>query len=222
MDPQRKFWNERQKELRSALSKPAELERAIQLFLSQHAMVHASEMSQSGLFSFEDGLWEGLNEANIRSIPPKEDHSLVWIIWHLARIEDMTMNVLVAGTDQVFHLGGWREKIHAPREDSGNMTDAQAVTALSAAVDIAGLRQYRLEVGRRTREIASTLTPADIKRKTSPDRLDELLRSGSVSEAARDLLDYWGGLTVAGLLLMPPTRHNFAHLNEARNMLKKD
>ena len=38
---------------------------------------------------------------------------------------------------------------------------------------------------------------------------------GAVVEGARGLLDYWGGLTIAGLLLMPPTRHNFVHLNEA-------
>jgi hypothetical protein len=28
-------------------------------------------------------------------------------------------------------------------------------------------------------------------------------------------VDYWSRRTVAGLLLMPPTRHCFLHLNEA-------
>jgi hypothetical protein len=35
------------------------------------------------------------------------------------------------------------------------------------------------------------------------------------------VLEYWGGLTYAGLLLMPPTRHNFIHLNEALRVKKK-
>jgi hypothetical protein len=33
-------------------------------------------------------------------------------------------------------------------------------------------------------------------------------------EAGRGVIGYWGGLTGAGLLLMPPTRHNLVHLNE--------
>jgi len=37
----------------------------------------------------------------------------------------------------------------------------------------------------------------------------------AVGAAADWLVACWGGLTLAGLLLMPPTRHNFVHLNEA-------
>jgi hypothetical protein len=38
---------------------------------------------------------------------------------------------------------------------------------------------------------------------------------GAVVEAAQGLIDYWGRRNIAGLLLMPATRHNFIHLNEA-------
>jgi hypothetical protein len=36
-----------------------------------------------------------------------------------------------------------------------------------------------------------------------------------VAEGAGYLLDYWGKQKVAGLLLMPATRHLMVHLNEA-------
>ncbi len=239
MEAQRKHWNEQQKELRkdlaqAALSQPGEYARTIALFLSQHAMLHASGVvfaTASGVafatasatvtdpalvtYTFEDGLWEGLSEAQARRIPPKGEHSLVWVIWHLARIEDVTMNVLVAGSPQVFQQGSWREQLKVSQEDTGNLMGSGAVASLSAAVDITALRSYRQAVGRRTRAIVPALKPDELKRKTSPARLEELRRSGAVLETAQDLLDYWGGLTVAGLLLMPPTRHNFIHLNEA-------
>jgi hypothetical protein len=35
------------------------------------------------------------------------------------------------------------------------------------------------------------------------------------------LSDYWSKKTIAGLLLMPPTRHNFVHLNEAARIRQK-
>ena len=61
----------------------------------------------------------------------------------------------------------------------------------------------------------------EFKQKVDPARLQELLDNGSVIEEASDLLAYWGNLTKAGLLLMPPTRHNFIHLNEAIKVKKE-
>lgn len=52
-------------------------------------------------------------------------------------------------------------------------------------------------------------------------RLQRLKDEGAVLEGADWLIKYWSGLTVAGLLLMPPTRHNFVHLNEAISVKRK-
>lgn len=38
---------------------------------------------------------------------------------------------------------------------------------------------------------------------------------------ADEIIAYWGGRTLAGLLLMPPTRHNFLHLSEALRIRQK-
>ena len=54
-----------------------------------------------------------------------------------------------------------------------------------------------------------------------PSNFRRLLAEGAVVQSANDLIKYWGGLTVAGLLLMPPTRHNFVHLNEAARIKHK-
>jgi hypothetical protein len=54
-----------------------------------------------------------------------------------------------------------------------------------------------------------------IKVKISPERILEVRRSGAMVSAAQGIVDYWSRRTVAGLLLMPPTRHCFLHLNEA-------
>jgi hypothetical protein len=51
--------------------------------------------------------------------------------------------------------------------------------------------------------------------------LQQVLDEGAVVQEAQGLLDYWGGLNIAGLLLMPPTRHNFVHLNEALRIKQK-
>jgi hypothetical protein len=39
-----------------------------------------------------------MTEAQICCIPPKGGHSIAWTLFHLARIEDITMNMLIAGS----------------------------------------------------------------------------------------------------------------------------
>ena len=93
--------------------------------------------------------------------------------------------------------------------------------ALSQQVAFEELRAYRNAVGRRTREIVSALTAEDMLRMTPPERLQRGLDEGAISPAAPGLVDYWGSLTAAGLLLMPPTRHCYIHLNECLKIKKK-
>jgi hypothetical protein len=95
------------------------------------------------------------------------------------------------------------------------------VQELSAQLDILELKNYRTQVGMRTRAIISQLTFENLKEKVDPLRLEKLRQSGSVAGEAEGLLEYWGGLTIAGLLLMPPTRHTFLHLNEALRIKQK-
>ncbi len=169
-----------------------------------------------GLHSFADEVWDGANDAVVRCVPPKFEHSIAWIIWHLARIEDMTMNALMAGKTQVFFQDDWLKKLNITARHSGNMVmDAVDVTAFSGTVDLDSLKEYRLVVGRATREAVSVLRPAEVRQKVSPARLGQLLDDGSVPPEAMGLIEYWGNLTIAGLLLMPPTRHCLVHLNEA-------
>ncbi len=151
----------------------------------------------------------------MRAIPPGSEHSIAWMIWHSARIEDVTMSILAGGGEQLLCQNGWYEKLKVYARDTGNLMDDAAVAGLSAAIDLAVLLDYRKAVGRNTREIVKALTPAELKRKVDPARLQRLLDEGAVVKAADGLIDYWDGLTISGLLLMPPTRHNFIHLNEA-------
>ena len=216
--PDRKTWNVNQKELQRLLATGEDFPRAIDLFLSQHAPLHAREMAQTDSPTFEDVIWEGLSESDARLIPQGAEHSIAWCFWHLARIEDVTMNLLVAGTPQLFEVGGWQLRLNVTDSDTGNAMDEPRIAQISARVHLVTLRAYRTAVGRRTRQVVHALQPGDLKKKTDPARLQQVLDQGAVEKAAYGLIEYWGGRTIAGLLLMPPTRHNFVHLNEAVNL----
>jgi hypothetical protein len=211
----RKAWNENQQALKQALAHPEEHARAVELFLSQHAALHDCAITPGAPPGFSDLLWQGLSEAAARRIPPGAEHSIAWMLWHIARIEDITMNMLAAGAPQLFHAAGWQARLNAQPADTGNAMTPAEVASLSAAIDLDALRDYRQAVGARTREIARGLAPQDVRRRVRAERIARVLAEGAVLPSEGWLTDYWGGLTIAGLLLMPPTRHNFVHLNEA-------
>ena len=99
--------------------------------------------------------------------------------------------------------------------------DAAQLEAFSQAVDLAAVRAYRVAVGRRTQEIVAPLRPQDLQRKVEPAGIELIREQGAVLPAAWGIAEYWGRRTVAGLLLMPATRHNLIHLNEAVEIRRK-
>ncbi|HKI53815.1 MAG TPA: DinB family protein [Anaerolineales bacterium] len=220
MEANRKLWNSGQQKLRRTLT-AKDYKNAINQFLIQHAMVHSKRISRLGVWSFEDELWQGLNEENFRTIPPKGEHSIAWILFHIARIEDITMNMLVAGTPQVYKREKWAKKLKSTIHHSANKMDDDSVRLLSSSLDMAALREYRLSVGKRTREIVRKIQPDEFDQKVEPIRLEKLLKEGAMIEEAMEIIDYWSKRTIAGLLLMPPTRHNLLHLNEAMMLKQK-
>jgi hypothetical protein len=230
MDTNRQHWNRVHQQLQRAIT-ANDYQKVIELFLDQHAMVHSAKlvlrspsvllgsevegMVKTRLWSFEDEVLRGMSEDQIRCIPPKTEHSVAWILFHIARIEDITMNILVAGTPQLFLQDNWAEKLNVNTLHSANSMDGNSIAVLSARVDIDALRAYRQFVGRRTREIVKKLKPEELKQKANPSRLQKVMDEGALLPEAVGILNYWRKRTIAGLLLMPPTRHNFLHLNEA-------
>ncbi len=213
--------NQQQIELRRLLTSPDQQARGLELFLRHHAMLHSAQISAGATWCYEDEILNGLPEAQFRRIPAGEEHSVAWCFWHIARIEDTAMNLLVAGSPQVFSQTEWPQRLGVSVRDSGNEWSQEAVADLSQAIDFQALRAYRLAVGQRTRQIVEQLQPDQLQQKVDPARLQRVMEQGALTEASRGIAEYWGQRTIAGLLLMPASRHLLTHLNEAARLKRK-
>lgn len=219
-----KFWNKDIKQLREIILKQDKIEESVRLCLELHLMVHSSNMSGIDKKTFEDALWEGLDENTFRTSTNEKGRTIAYGIWHSTRIEDITMNILVAGSEQVFNIGDWKEKINSKIVDTGNAMTEEDIMEFSKNINMEELKKYRVAVGRRTREIIKNLKPSDMKRKIEKDRLNRVLKEGAVLdvEGANWLIDFWGRKNVAGIILMPATRHHVVHINESLSAKKKN
>jgi hypothetical protein len=220
IDARRKVLNRNQSALRGILTGGEPHAARVDAFLLQHAGLHAAEVGDGLVWSLADAVLDGLPDELVRRLPRPGAHSVAWLVWHMARCEDITMNQLVAGTEEVLHTGGWLAKTRSPVRDTANTMDDEAVAAFSQAVDWPAVRAYRAAVGRQTRAVVGGLAPGALEEKVDPSRLPQLFESGAVLPESAGLVKYWSQRTTAGLLLMPATRHNLTHLNEALGIRK--
>jgi hypothetical protein len=221
MESYRKAWNKQQTEFKDILLSFDQHDKAISLFLGQHARLHSAAMADTEPWSFQDEIMDTISDQTARLVPINEEHSIAWLLWHIARIEDVTMNLLVAGKSQILHRENWLARMKISIVNTGNGMETEELVHLSETIDIESLRAYRLSVGRQTRKIVQALGSGDLKEMVDQSRLRRVKAEGAVLENSRGLIDYWGRKNIAGLLLMPPTRHCFVHLNEAARVKKR-
>src|SRR5262249_11835725 len=94
----------------------------------------------------------------MRLRPSEGLNSLVWLLWHMARTEDVAINVIVAGSDQVLDAE-WARRMNPPWRIIGTgMTDSE-VGELTARADVPSVRAYRSAVGIRTRHVVQAPRP---------------------------------------------------------------
>lgn len=194
----------------------------MRLVLELHSLAHESLSEAAGPVTAEDEVWNHLTREMFITMPTPKDNTIAWDIWHITRIEDITVNFLIAGGEQLLDENQLKS-IGSPFCDTGNSWTDEEIVLFSRSVDSDALRRYRKAVGTGTREVISRLTFEDMKRKPQKSDLQKIRESGAVTDQPDSawLTDFWGRKDVAGLLLMPVTRHQMVHLNECLKLKAK-
>jgi hypothetical protein len=176
---------------------------ARQFFLDQHSFVEGI---------VRDFVLGALTEDQLRMQPREGQNPLVWLLWHAARWEDVLVNTWVAEQTQVIDTGGHLRLLGVGDRHAGTaMTSAESL-GLGARIQIEPLYGYWQEVGRRTREVVTTLTDADLCRVVTEGRLREGAADGVAGNPRAPWLEqFFGGRTVAGLLAFLNV-HNTEHM----------
>ena len=99
----RKLWTSQQAEPRKLLSSRARFGEVITLFTSQHAALQTAEISGGLLWSLHDEVNNGLSPSQINQVFILGQNSNTWLWWHIARIEEMTINSPVLNQPLVSH-----------------------------------------------------------------------------------------------------------------------
>ncbi|MHB8129650.1 MAG: DinB family protein [Mobilitalea sp.] len=212
-------WNPLQAKLKEIILKKDHFDEMKQLLLKMHSLVHSSEVYNNQIETYMDEIWKDLSDKAFRTMPTIKDDTVAWNIWHSTRIEDLTSNLLIKNQSQVLD-DGWLHKLNITIKDTGNAMSDDEILALSNQIDRDSLYEYRNAVGLRTKEIIEGLRAEDMKRKVTAEGLKQIANEGGVTQHPDSvwLLEFWGKKNVAGILLMPITRHQIVHLNDCKRL----
>ena len=180
---------------------------AIEFFRLRFDFVHVG---------FVDDLLDGLSDDHVRA-RPHGLNSIAWLLWHVARIEDVGVNRFVADRPQVLHAEGWHGRLGIARIDTGAGMDSAEVDAAGRRLDLGALRGYWDAVARATGDVVATLTPADLDAAVAPDHVRAVVRDeGVLVPAGASVGEFWAGNRPRGwFLLQTALLHPYGHLFDA-------
>jgi len=183
------------------------------LFLAQHSAVHAASVGGNKMSTVERSV-TGLTDEQMRVRPREDMNSIAWLLWHIARAEDIMVNRAIAGRAQVFD-DAWLKRLGITRRDFGiGMTSAE-VAELTKAIDLAAVREYRDAVGNRTREIVAGFKPQDWQGELAAAGLETAAAEGAFGGRAEMLVKAFTGRPRAMVLSGIALFHPAGHLGEA-------
>jgi len=183
------------------------------LFLDQHAAVHSAAVGGNKM-SAAERTFGGLSDEQMRVRPRPDLNSLAWLMWHIARAEDIMVNVVLAGRPQVFDDARMR-RLAIGRRDFGIGMNTDEVTELTKQIDVAALREYRDAVGLRTREIVGGFKADDWQGQTTTDALQRAAGQDAFGGRAELLVKAFSNRPRAAVLSGIALFHASGHMGEA-------
>jgi uncharacterized damage-inducible protein DinB len=129
------------------------------------AMVKSLEQSQGYLTKALDGLTQ--EEAAWR--PTAESNSIVFILWHVTRVEDFFITRVIQREVELYEAEGWREKLGTPAKDTGfDYTFEQLQAWPVPKLEI--IRGYSDSVRKKTLALLKNITSERLSELARPDR----------------------------------------------------
>jgi DinB superfamily len=188
----------------------------LSFFLVQHGQLHSLDVATGA--SYADRVFAGLTDDQMRARPGNGLNSLIWLLWHMARTEDVAVNIVVSDGRQILD-DDWTRRMNVPWRTIGTgMTDAD-VGDLTARADVDAVRAYRAAVGRRTQDVVRALRPEEWNEIVGFTDTARAASAGAFAPntAWVDGVGYkpWQGHSRAAQLAGSAIRHNAMHLGEA-------
>ena len=129
-------------------------------------MADFKDAVRSGLIEYMEGLeaaLDGLTDDELRYQPALHANFIEWIVWHMARVEDRWVNLVLRQDEDIWVTRGWYERFGMASDDYGREDTAEKMRAMPRT-DINEMMQYYREAREVTLEHLDSMSLEDLDR----------------------------------------------------------
>lgn len=178
-----------------------------ELFLARHRPLHDELIPE---------LLHGLTEVHLRSRPHPGMPPIAWLLWHMARCEDVGANRMASDGVQVLDSGRWLDRLGIPNRDYGTAMTAEGVEKLAGEIALEELEAYRRAVADSTRHVALDISDDELKSPLQQHHVRQVLfEEGVAGPGAEWVEPHYIDQTRGWCLMHMCLTHNFYHLGQA-------
>lgn len=180
---------------------------AIQFFLIHHNRLY---LDSSGILNRT----RQINDDHMR-LCQHNLNSISWILWHLARCEDVAINRIIANQHEVLDTENFIKRLKVTRRDIGTSMTYQEVVELSNHIDLDSLRNYNTAVATKTQKIIQNLIPEELNLIPDPEHLNKILfEEGALNKNSEWVADHYSNKTKGWFLGHLGLTHPRGHLGQ--------
>jgi hypothetical protein len=102
-------------------------------------------------------------------------NSIAWILWHIARCEDLAINRIIIEGEQILDTDNFACRLNLSRRDIGTSMSFNEVINLSNQIDINSLRNYITAVATKTQKVMREFPLDQLNQILDPANLRKVL-----------------------------------------------
>ena len=142
-------------------------------------------------------------------------NSIAWILWHIARCEDIAINRIISEGEQVLDTDNYDRRLRIDRRDIGTNMSFNEVITLSNLIDINSLREYITAVATKTQKVIQELSPEHLNQIPNPAYLMKVLfEEGAVNKNSQWVAEHYSDRTNGWFLGHLGLTHPRGHLGQ--------
>lgn len=142
-----------------------------------------------------------------------EGNSIAWVMWHMARTEDVIVNAIIRGQPQLADRDAWAAKIGFEDQRIGTGFGDVEVEDFGKSVDVAALDLYWQAVAESTTAWLKSIDPAKLEEVPDTDAVAARLPEDTFG-ANNAGLQFWGASSAGRLIGGPVISHGYMHVGE--------
>jgi uncharacterized damage-inducible protein DinB len=151
---------------------------------------------------------DGLTAEQLSFVPEGESHSIAWVMWHGARVEDLIVQQFIKGVPQEWESGGWAAKLGLPEKSFGTGQSTEEAKGIRIN-DAPAFLGYLDRVASLTDALLDSATDAELDRQIQVGQRTETVGQAITLHLVTHLNGHRGEVNlIRGMMGLPPVMPN--------------